>query len=88
MQGLGVLLLLSQVWDPWSFFKLLDSDGGGFVEIEEPLWNAFQGKEGRWGFMDQGLGVYGLGFGRVHSPADQQSLGSKRKVEPFRRELV
>ena len=23
------------VWDPWSFFKLLDSDGGGFVEIEE-----------------------------------------------------
>ena len=24
-----------QVWDPWSFFKLLDSDGGGFVEIED-----------------------------------------------------
>ena len=23
------------VWDPWSFFKLLDSDGGGFVEVEE-----------------------------------------------------
>ena len=24
-----------QVWDPWSFFKLLDSDGGGFAEIED-----------------------------------------------------
>ncbi|CAK9006494.1 Probable voltage-dependent N-type calcium channel subunit alpha-1B (DOE-4) (Voltage-gated calcium channel subunit alpha Cav2.2) [Durusdinium trenchii] len=23
------------VWDPWSFFKLLDTDGGGSVEIEE-----------------------------------------------------
>ncbi|CAK9004452.1 Ankyrin-1 [Durusdinium trenchii] len=23
------------VWDPWSFFKLLDSDGGGSVEREE-----------------------------------------------------
>mmetsp|Transcript_10883 Transcript_10883/g.26083 ORF Transcript_10883/g.26083 Transcript_10883/m.26083 type:complete len:613 (+) Transcript_10883:3-1841(+) len=23
------------VWDPWSFFKLLDEDGGGLVEIEE-----------------------------------------------------
>lgn len=23
------------VWDAWSFFKLLDSDGGGMVEIEE-----------------------------------------------------
>jgi len=23
------------VWDAWSFFKLLDTDGGGSVEIEE-----------------------------------------------------
>ncbi|CAE7259023.1 Scn9a [Symbiodinium natans] len=23
------------VWDPWAFFKLLDSDGGGVVELEE-----------------------------------------------------
>lgn len=23
------------VWDPWSFFKLLDTDGGGVVELEE-----------------------------------------------------
>lgn len=23
------------VWDPWAFFKLLDADGGGSVEIEE-----------------------------------------------------
>jgi len=33
------LLLLNQalgldVWDAWSFFKLLDEDGGGSVEIE------------------------------------------------------
>ena len=25
------------VWDAWSFFKLLDLDAGGSVEIEEPL---------------------------------------------------
>ena len=25
------------VWDAWSFFKLLDADGGGLVEIEEFL---------------------------------------------------
>jgi len=23
------------VWDPWAFFKLLDTDGGGSVEVEE-----------------------------------------------------
>ena len=28
------------VWDPWSFFKLLDSDGGGFVEVEDFFWDA------------------------------------------------
>ena len=26
------------VWDAWSFFKLLDEDGGGEVEVEEPTW--------------------------------------------------
>eukprot|EP00435_Cladocopium_sp_Y103_P036245 s135_g9.t1 len=23
------------IWDAWSFFKLLDTDGGGMVEVEE-----------------------------------------------------
>ena len=38
------------------------------------------------------VGIHGSGFRgirfRVPSPADQQSLGSKRKVEPFRTKLV
>ena len=25
------------VWDAWSFFKLLDSDGGGMVEIVDSV---------------------------------------------------
>lgn len=29
------MLKSAEVWDPWSFFKLLDIDGGGSVEIEE-----------------------------------------------------
>ena len=31
-----------EVWDAWSFFKLLDEDAGGAVEIEEFLQGPFE----------------------------------------------
>ena len=49
------------VWDAWSFFKLLDTDGGGSIELEEGFgaeicWNG--GGRPRWKVRSVNLSVF------------------------------
>ena len=52
-----VALVQSKVWDAWTFFKLLDMDSGGAVEVEEFLMGCALPKAGRCRFENKRGGV-------------------------------
>eukprot|EP00438_Fugacium_kawagutii_P024656 Skav213935 [mRNA] locus=scaffold2679:143658:153612:- [translate_table: standard] len=62
------------VWDAWSFFKLLDTDGGGSIELEEFFL----------GCLRLGGNARGLELGKVLQDANLVELVW---LEPVREDL-